>query len=456
MDQTEISLTYPVIALCTPDTSSALALIRLSGDNVIEIVNKFWKGTSLINIPPRVATHGRIIDEQGNVIDDLVAVTFRAPASFTGQDTVELTCHGSRWITREIINLMVRNGCRPAPGGEFSRRAFANGKLLLNEAEGIADLIASSSKAAHDIALSHIDGSFSRILKEMREELLKLLSLLDLELDFSEEDIQFTDRRTLIETAEKIRYKISRLADTFSVGGALKDGIPVVIAGCANAGKSTLLNCLLGRDKAIVTDIPGTTRDTIDDVVELNGLLFRFIDTAGLRDTDDPVEQIGIARTRLAIDKARTVIWLIDPDTPYEPQAEALKQSMADAPANRQYIVAINKADRCELTDKPTPNTLTISAATGQGVDKLIDTLTSAYSVAIEADATITNARHYQALLKAAEALGRVIQGLTDDIPTDFVAQDMREATNALGDITGTITPDEELRHIFSSFCIGK
>lgn len=457
MDQTEIiSLTDPVVALCTPDVGSALAVIRLSGDGVIEIVNKFWKGKSLIDTRPRTAMHGKIIDEQDNVIDDLVAIVYRGPASFTGQDTVELTCHGSRWITREIVNLMVRNGCRPAPGGEFSRRAFANGKMLLNEAEGIADLIASSSRAAHDIALSHINGSFSRILQEMREELLKLLSLLDLELDFSEEDIQFTDRQTLIDTAEKIRSKICRLADTFSTGSALKDGIPVVIAGCANAGKSTLLNRLLGHDKAIVTDIPGTTRDTIDDVVEINGILFRFIDTAGLRDTDDPVEQIGIERTRQAIDKARTVIWLIDPMSPIEPQLSALAKSKEAAPDSRRYIAAINKADKCEMPGDLPIETLAISAATGQGVDELIGTLTEPYSLAMENETTITNARHYNALLRASESLERVIQGLADDIPTDFVAQDMREATNALGDITGAITPDEELRHIFSSFCIGK
>lgn len=461
MEQIDTLITDPVIALCTPDSSGALALIRISGTGVIEMTAKAWSGPDITAAKPRTAIHGRIIGSDGSTIDDVIAIPFHAPASFTGQDTVEITCHGSRWIVREIIHRFIGLGCKPAPPGEFSRRAFANGKILLSEAEGIADLIASSSRAAHDIALTHIDGTYSRRLTSMRADLLNLLSLIDLTLDFSQEDITFADTDTIRRTAADICAQCRNMAESFHLGAALRDGVPVVIAGPPNAGKSTLLNTLLGTDKAIVTDIPGTTRDTLDGTVEIQGILFRFIDTAGIHPTTDTVERIGIDRAKAALSRAKAILWVIDPAVPLQPQTAAMREATAEIQPNTSIIPVVNKTDTAS-TDTLTgilsqvPDAIPISARYSEGIPTLTERLVADFTPGAEQSVIITSERHYAALSAAADALDRAGEDLDADIPADLIAQHIRAAATSLGDITGAITPDEELRHIFRSFCIGK
>lgn len=461
MEQIDTLITDPVIALCTPDAPGALALIRISGTGAIEMTSKAWKGPDITTAQPRTAIHGRIIGDNGDTIDDVIAIPFHAPASFTGQDTVEITCHGSQWIIRQIIHRFIALGCKTAPPGEFSRRAFANGKILLSEAEGIADLIASSSRAAHDIALTHIDGTYSRHLTSMREGLLELLSLIDLTLDFSQEDITFSDNDTIRRTASDISMKCRQLAKSFHLGSALRDGVPIVIAGPPNAGKSTLLNTLLGTDKAIVTDIPGTTRDTLDGTAEIHGILFRFIDTAGIHTATDTVERIGISRAKAAISRAKAILWIIDPATPIHPQTEAMREATAETLAHTAIIPIVNKTDTIPPDTtahilRQLPGAIAISARYSQGIEHLTDRLAADFTPGPEQSVIITSERHYTALSAAADALDRAGEDLDAGIPADLIAQHIRAAATSLGDITGAITSDEELRHIFRSFCIGK
>ena len=537
MEQFEVNT---IAAISTPAGVGGIAVIRVSGPDAIKIVDSAWSGKSLAEAASHTAHLGKYVATDGNILDEAVATIFRAPASFTREDTVEISVHGSRWIQREVLSDLIRRGARAANPGEFTQRAFLNGKLDLAQAEGIADLISSSSRAAHDLALSQTRGHFSRELEALRGKLVEFASLLELELDFSEEDVEFADRTNLLSLANTILMKVKRLASSYSSGAAIKEGVPVVIAGVPNAGKSSLLNLLLGDDKAIVSDIPGTTRDTIEDTLEIDGVLYRFIDTAGLRATSDVVENLGIERARSKMQDARIVIWIIDPTSPLPYQYDELNSFLAAKP-DAKVITLLNKSDlQSPNPDAPTPNTqqsadesctreavqvpeqsaseltnqsgsetnprgavhvlaqsaseltnqsgsetdplgavhvlaqsaselpspsadelpsqIKFSAKTGLGLDKLKTCLNDLTFGDINPDAEliVTNARHYEALTRGADALTRAIEGIETGLSADFIAQDVREALHHLGTITGTITTDNLLHSIFSSFCIGK
>lgn len=462
-------ITDTIAAISTPPGTGGIAVIRLAGPDAFHIFSKIWKGADLKDAPSHTAHLGYVIDpEDMRIIDQSVATVFKSPASFTGDDTVEISCHGSDYIQREILHALVRAGARTAQPGEFTQRAFLNRRIDLAQAEGIADLIAASTQGAHDIAMSQTKGAFSSALEGMRRQLIELASLLELELDFSEEDVEFADRTRLLSLAETILATIRSLTESYSAGQAIRDGIEVAIAGMPNAGKSTLLNCLANDDKAIVSDIPGTTRDTIEVSASYCGLLFRFIDTAGLRPTDDAIENLGIDRARTALRKARFILWLIDPTQPLNPQISLLKENtFGTNPEN--ILILINKTDITDRaiefhnkmlagTSVPKENTFSISAKNGHGIDtaiaKIAESIVGSYDPRRET--VIANARHYEALVRAGESLSRTITGLTDRLPTDMVAQDLRETLSHLGSITGAITTPDLLTTIFSRFCIGK
>lgn len=446
-----------ICAISTPPGTGGIAVARISGPRAIEIADHVWKGKKLADTSSHTAHLGSIVDPDSPddpELDRGVATVYRAPRSFTGEDTVELAIHGSPWLQRELINLLIRQGARLAEPGEFSRRAFTNGRLDLAEAEAVADMIATSSRAAHRIAMSHMRGDLSRKLSALRDDLLRLCALLEIELDFSEEDVTFADRNELIDLATQINRTVSAMAQSFATGNALKNGINTAIVGATNAGKSTLLNRLLNDDKAIVSPIHGTTRDTIEDTAEIDGRLYRFIDTAGLRQTDDPIENIGISRSIEAIGKADIIIWVIDPENPDTETPKHFTDS------NTPVIAVINKADlglpHPDIT-VPTAATITLSALGDIDLTPLTDALAEITSLSDNAaDITITNARHYQALTAAAQSSHRAIDALAANIPADLVAQDLRETIHHLSSITGAITTPDILTHIFSHFCIGK
>ena len=459
-----------ICAISTPAGVGGIAVARVSGKDAISLVNKVWKGKNLSEVTSHTAHLGTIVDEQGEAIDQAVATVYRNPRSFTGEDVVEIAVHGSRWVQRELINLLVRTGCRIANAGEFTRRAFANGRMDLAEAEAVADVIASSSRAAHRIAMSQMRGDFSRKLTHLHDQLLDLASLLELELDFSEEEVEFASREKLLNLAQDIHSIVSRLASTFATGSAIKDGIPVAIVGETNAGKSTLLNQLLHEDRAIVSDIHGTTRDTIEDTIEIGDTQFRFIDTAGLRQTNDTIEVLGIQRTLQKITDARIVLWVIDSTAGSEAINRAAEQIIPKLTAEQRLIIAINKTDH-PLSDLPAVTSALadvtlpanviitlISARQGTDIESLEDSLVKASGTAdIPQDQImVTNARHYQALLLATDSIARAIDALQTGISGDFIAQDIRETLHHLGEITGTITSQDILTTIFSRFCIGK
>jgi tRNA modification GTPase len=453
-----------ICAVSTPTGVGGIAVIRVSGPGAMQLVDKVWRGKRLSEAESHTAHLGNIVDEAGKTLDQAVATVFRGPASFTGEDVVELSVHGSTWIQRETVNLLVRNGARMATAGEFTRRAFASGKLDLAEAEAIADVIASSSRAAHRIAISQMKGEFSKRLDYLRDRLLELSSLLELELDFSEEDVEFASRKALLSISEEIHGVVKRLADSFATGAAIKSGVPVAIVGAANAGKSTLLNRLLGDERAIVSDIPGTTRDTIEDTLEINGILFRIIDTAGLRDTADVIENIGISRTISQIEKAAIILWVVDSSADAVETSDAWKRICEFAKNDdRHLIVAANKHDialKCDLPEDAVSvaeATVSISASTGDGVDELKNALVNASGVNEWGnDIVVSNARHYQALIQAGQSVRRVIDGLNSGLSGDFIAMDLRDTLHHIGTITGKITTDEILANVFSRFCIGK
>ena len=405
-------------------------------------------------------------------IDDVIVTIFRAPHSYTGDDSVEISCHGSHYILQRVLDLLCQQGCRMAHPGEFTMRAYLNGKMDLSQAEAVADLIASSNKATHDIAMSQLRGHFSSELARLRNQLLRITSLLELELDFSDhEDLEFADRTELLSLAQEIDSRVMRLARSFETGQALKQGIPVAIVGKTNVGKSTLLNQLVGDDRAIVSDIHGTTRDTIEDTIDINGITFRFIDTAGIRQTTDEVEQIGIRRTYAAINKARIVLWLID-KVPTQDEiadiisltggASPLQARPSDSVPVRSLIPVWNKADIippcsvcCDLIAAPIP----ISAKTGQSLDTLKATIYAAADIPsiTSSDVVVTSIRHYDALCRAHSHLQRVISGLQAQLSGDLLSEDLRQVLDSLSEITGgQITPQETLKSIFSNFCIGK
>lgn len=471
-----------ICAVSTPAGEGGLAVIRLSGPRAFEIADKAWRGRKLSEAPSHTAHFGTITaDASGTPLDEAVATLFRAPASFTGEDTVEFSCHGSRWIQREVMSRLVSLGARPAGAGEFSQRAFLNGRIDLAQAEGIADLIAASSRAAHRLAMRQVKGSFSRKLEDLRSRLVELASLLELELDFSEEDVEFADRAKLVGLAGETIALVERLADSYRAGEAFKSGVPVVIAGRPNAGKSTLLNRLLRDDRAIVSDIPGTTRDIIEDTREIGGVLFRFYDTAGLRDTSDRVEQLGIERAEAALAKAAIVLWLADPTQPgYEADLREIARRVDDYP-EAGHLLLINKADLAgdgelaevaqgvdlaadlakvagEAEDASGLRVLRISAKEGEGIEALeaamVEMATQEHDP--ESELIVTNARHAEALRDGAEALRRAREGMESGLSADFIAQDIREALHHLGTVTGAVTTDTLLHQIFARFCIGK
>lgn len=467
----QLSKTYgedTICAISTPAGVGGIAVVRVSGSKAVEYVMKSWRGYDLRKAATHTAHFGRIVYPDGETLDEVVATVFLCPHSFTGEDTVELSCHGSQWIQTQLVTLMLRNGCRAAEGGEFTRRAFMNGKIDLSQAEAIADVIASSSRASHRVAISQMRGGFSEMLARLREQLLEFVSLMELELDFSEEDVEFADRSRLTDLARHIDSVITSLADSFSVGNAIKNGVPVAIVGETNAGKSTLLNRLLHDDKAIVSDIRGTTRDAIEDTINLGGITFRFIDTAGIRDTSDRIESIGIDRTFQKIDNASVILWMIDGTQGIGNIRETAERIMPHC-QGKQLIAVINKSDKLdnstiqEIQSEISHihdgiSTIAISAKNDIAVDRLEKMLVESAGIP-ENDpnaVVVTNARHYGALCHAQEAIRRAITGLQSGLSGDFVSQDIRECMHYLGEITGEITTHEILGSIFSRFCIGK
>ena len=443
-----------ICALATA-AGGAIGIIRISGPKSLEILSHvFTKDIS--NAQPNTIHYGNIKDGT-EVVDEVLVSVFRAPHSYTGEESAEISCHGSRYILNKVLALLIANGCRQAGPGEFTQRAYLNGKMDLSQAEAVADLIASTNQATHQIAMSQLRGHFSSKLAQLREQLLKLTSLLELELDFSDhEDLEFADRSELLELAKTIDNHVNRLAYSFQTGQALKQGIPVAIVGKTNVGKSTLLNRLLKDDRAIVSDVHGTTRDTIEDTIDINGITFRFIDTAGIRQTQDEVEQIGITRTYAAIDKARIVLWLIDAEPSTEEINDVLQRT-----ENKKLIVIKNKADKADNNGYNSLKLpfITISAKFGTGIDELEQAIYEAADIPAltENDIIVTNARHYDALVRAHDSIQRVIDGLQIQLSGDLLCEDLRQALDTLAEITGgQITPNEVLGNIFKNFCIGK
>ena len=442
-----------ICALATP-AGGAIGIIRLSGNQAIAITDQIFKaahGKPLAEASPNTLHYGEIIDKEGHTIDDVLVSVFKAPHSYTGEDSTEISCHGSRYILQQVLQRLTEVGCRQAEPGEYTRRAYMNGKMDLSQAEAVADLIASTNKATHQMALSQLKGHFSNELDALRTKLLKMNSLLELELDFSDhEELEFADRSQLRALAEEIAQRIHTLAHSFATGNALKQGVPVAIIGKTNVGKSTLLNRLLHEEKAIVSNIHGTTRDVIEDTTLIDGITFRFIDTAGIRATNDEVERIGIERTFQKMNEARIVIWLLDA----MPSAQEIEEMEAKN-QGKKLLMVYNKMDTLDLpVDK-----LHISARTGENIDQLEKTLVDAADIPeiTENDVIITNARHYEALLRADDSLQRVFESMDMDMSGDIIAEDLRMVLEELGEITGgQISSQETLNNIFKHFCIGK
>lgn len=442
-----------ICALATP-AGGAIGIIRLSGNQAIAITDQIFKaahGKPLAVASPNTLHYGEIIDKEGHTIDDVLVSVFKAPHSYTGEDSTEISCHGSRYILQQVLQRLTEVGCRQAEPGEYTRRAYMNGKMDLSQAEAVTDLIASTNKATHQMALSQLKGHFSNELDALRAKLLKMNSLLELELDFSDhEELEFADRSQLRALAEEIAQRIHTLAHSFATGNALKQGVPVAIIGKTNVGKSTLLNRLLHEEKAIVSNIHGTTRDVIEDTTLIDGITFRFIDTAGIRATNDEVERIGIERTFQKMNEARIVIWLLDA----MPSAQEIEEMEAKN-QGKKLLMVYNKMDTLALpVDK-----LHISARTGENIDQLEKALVDAADIPeiTENDVIITNARHYEALLRADDSLQRVFESMDMDMSGDIIAEDLRMVLEELGEITGgQISSQETLNNIFKHFCIGK
>jgi tRNA modification GTPase len=463
-----------ICALATAP-GGALGIIRISGAQSLEILSRIFS-KDLTQAPANTIHYGHIVATTpvgsattpagsattpagfpAGPIDEVLVSVFRAPHSYTGEDSAEISCHGSRYILNKVLELLVQNGCRMANPGEYTMRAYLNGKMDLSQAEAVADLIASSNQATHQLAMSQLRGGISTQLSSLREQLLKLTSLLELELDFSDhEDLEFADRTELTDIANKINKHITQLSHSFEVGQAIKQGIPVAIIGKTNVGKSTLLNRLLREDRAIVSNIHGTTRDTIEDTIDLQGVTFRFIDTAGIRQTTDQVEQIGIERTFAAIDKARIVIWMVDKEPTQEELAKINKLT-----ENKQLIIVRNKIDKAEsepFTIVKIP-LIEISAKHNQHIDQLEQAIYQAANIPAlsDADIIVTNARHHEALVRAQGHLQRVLDGLAQQLSGDLLSEDLRLTLDTLSEITGgQITPNEVLGNIFTNFCVGK
>ena len=443
-----------ICALATAP-GGALGIIRISGPQALEILSHVFS-KNLTDAKPNTVHFGHIKDGT-EVIDEVLVSVFRAPHSYTGEDSAEISCHGSRYILNKVLELLIQQGCRMANPGEYTMRAYLNGKMDLSQAEAVADLIAASNEANHQMAMSQLRGGISTKLSQLRDQLLKLTSLLELELDFSDhEDLEFADRSELLSLAKNINNHITHLAESFETGQAIKQGIPVAIVGKTNVGKSTLLNALLKDDRAIVSDIHGTTRDTIEDTIDINGITFRFIDTAGIRQTSDQVEQIGIERTYAAIDKARIVIWMVDT----EPAQEELI-NMNKLSKNKKLILVRNKIDKAQNTPFAIVKIplIEISAKHGTHLSNLEQAIYEAADIPTpqQSDIIVTNARHYDALIRAHAHLQRVLDGMAQNISGDLLSEDLRLTLDTLSEITGgQITPNEVLGNIFKNFCVGK
>jgi tRNA modification GTPase len=461
-----------IVAIATPAGVGAIAVVRLSGNNAIGICEKVFspskKGVILSMQPAYTIHYGNISDGE-RIIDKVLVSLFKSPNSYTGEDIVEVSCHGSTLIQQEILELLIRNGATHAQPGEFTLRAFLNGKMDLSQAEAVADLIASSSEAARRVAMEQMRGGFSNQLKHLREQLLQFISLIELELDFSEEDVEFADRTQLYGLVNLLSDQTTKLLESFKLGNVIKSGIPVTIAGKPNVGKSTLLNRLLNEEKAIVSEIAGTTRDAIEDTINIKGIKFRFIDTAGLRHTTDTIESIGIERAYVKISQALIVLMLIDANDDIAisiKEIENVYQSLKD---DQRMIILINKVDLVEeqllsgifdiLAKRfSASKVISLSAKHGNNTEELIKELSSEYKPTLNNNEAviITNARHYESLLKANENLERVKNALKSNLPTDLLAMDIRQVLHYIGEITGEITTEEILGSIFSKFCIGK
>lgn len=449
----------------------AIGTIRISGPQAIENVEQIFKpkkkGAKLSDQAPYSLTFGEIID-QNEVIDEVLVALFKAPRSYTGENSVEITCHGSNYILQKVMELLLKVGCRMAQPGEFTQRAFLNGKMDLSQAEAVADLIASTSAATHRLAMSQMRGGFSEELSNLRNQLVHFSSMIELELDFSEEDVEFADRSELTKLASEIEEVMSKLTQSFSVGNAIKNGVPVAIIGETNAGKSTLLNALLNEEKAIVSNIHGTTRDVIEDTMNIGGVTFRFIDTAGIRDTEDTIETLGIERTFQKLEQAEIVLWVIDSPTA-DYKLNDLAQQILPLCEDKQLIFILNKAELLNDLNKSKVEQLIhsvnkdnpyhfISAKDKTGIKELEELLVKSANIptVTQNDVIVTNIRHYEALSRALEAIQRVLNGLEMQIPSDLVAQDIRECIFHLNDIVGEVTNDMVLHNIFENFCIGK
>lgn len=459
-----------ICAISTSPGSGAIAVIRLSGSEAFPIAGKIFKSPAIhkkLEEQPANTLHFGQIIFNNEVIDEVVVALFRAPHSFTGEDIVEISCHGSVYIQQKLLEILVESGARLARPGEFTQRAFLNGKMDLSQAEAVADVIASSSAAAHKLALKQMRGGFSKEISDLRDQLLHFTAMVELELDFSEEDVEFADRTELRKLAEKVEQLLRKLKNSFQLGNAIKNGIPVAIVGETNVGKSTLLNALLNEDKAIVSDIHGTTRDVIEDVVNIHGTAYRFFDTAGIRETLDHIESLGIERTYHKLSEATVVLLVVDTQNPYPVVKGRIDKIRKRLTSSQKLIVVANKTDvgkpetiehlkKLELGENE--KCVFIVAREKQNLDELIDLMAHAVNTDAlnQEDVIVSNARHYEILKNAHAAIERVLNGLDTGITGDFLSQDIRECLHYLGEITGEISTHEVLGHIFKNFCIGK
>ena len=460
-----------IIAPATP-TGGALCVIRLSGERAIELCDEVFEGRKRLAESKTATAHYGLIKDEGQVVDDVVVTLYRAPHSYTGENSVEISAHGSRYVVGRILSLLLSRGARLAEAGEFTRRAFLAGRMDLSQAEAVADVIAADSRASHAVASTQMRGAYSEELAALRSKLLHITSLLELELDFSEEDVEFADRKELAQLLDVVRDRVESLQSSFRLGNVLKEGVTVAIAGRPNVGKSTLLNRLVGEDRAMVSDIAGTTRDTVEAVANIDGVMFRFVDTAGLHSTDDVLEQMGIERTAQALKKARIVLWITD-NANFE-EEDIMREFGDFRPSDEQTIYrVVNKIDLFESGDCATSvrdlnmpisttdigcGAIRVSAKTGKGVEALVDVLKSAVdaSAAYAGDVIVSNQRHYEALTQAREALDASLSAMREGLPSDLLSEEIRQVLYHLGSITGEISSEDILQNIFSRFCIGK